>query len=91
MRNVLVAPSITDAALVRNLLMENGIESQLVEKIRGDWGVPYTEVWVLRDQDGDLAVQLIRRLHSESGQEDWSCAKCPEAFELCWRCGVARG
>jgi hypothetical protein len=94
MRNVLVAASITDAALVRNLLLENGIESQLVEKIRGDWGVPYTEVWVFNERDGDRAVELIRNLYSGSAQEDsWSCAKCAEtndaSFEVCWRCGAA--
>lgn len=92
MRNVFVASSLADAALIRNLLAQNGIESQAVEKLRGNIGTPYTEVWVLDDADGDRAVQLIKSLHVDAVAADpWSCVKCretnPASFEICWKCG----
>ena len=92
MRNVLVASTVTDAALVRNLLQQHGIESQLVDKIRGDWGLPYTDVWLLNEDDGARAVELIRDLYSTSPRIDpWTCSKCAElndaSFEICWNCG----
>jgi hypothetical protein len=40
MRNVFVASAVTDTGLIRNLLQQNGIESELVSKIRGDWVFP---------------------------------------------------
>lgn len=94
MRNVFVASSLADASLVRNLLSENGIESQAVEKLRGNIGTPYTEVWVLNDSDGDRAVRLIKQLNAESEGDPWKCADCgeenPPTFAVCWNCATAR-
>jgi hypothetical protein len=96
MRNVFVATSLADASLVRGLLHENGIEAQTVEKLRGNIGTPYTEVWVLSDADGDRALRLIRQLNAESdgSENSWSCNGCgeegPSSFEVCWNCGAPR-
>jgi hypothetical protein len=95
MRNVYVASSLADAALIRNLLSQNGIESQTVEKLRGNIGTPYTEVWVLDDADGDRAVRLIERLTADSADGDsWRCADCgeenPSTFAVCWSCGAVQ-
>jgi hypothetical protein len=93
MRTVLTAASHTDAAIVRNLLEEHGIPSSLIEA-RGYGGAPYTEVWVVRDEDSDRAVELIRALHSEAEGQSWDCGKCnennPSAFEICWKCSSPR-
>jgi len=94
MRNVFVASSLADASLVRNLLNENGIESQTVEKVRGNIGTPYSEVWVLNDSDGDRAVALIKQLNANSEGSPWQCADCgeenPPAFGFCWNCAAVR-
>ena len=95
MRNVFVATSLADATLVRDLLAVNGIESQTVEKLRGNIGTPYSEVWVVDDSDGEGALELIEALHAEPEQgRPWICPACSEsnasAFELCWQCGRER-
>ena len=94
MKAVLTAASHPDAALVRNMLERNGIPSSLIEH-RGHAGQPYTEVWVVRDEDSDRAVAAIRLLHSNAlDQGSWKCAKCeednPGTFEVCWKCGAAQ-
>jgi hypothetical protein len=93
MRTVLTAASQTDAAIVRNLLAEHGIPASLIEA-RGYAGVPYAEVWVVKDEDSDRAVEVIRALHSRSDGESWSCANCgennPSGFEICWKCARPR-
>lgn len=95
MRNVFVATSLADATHVSNLLHENGIESQTVEKLRGNIGTPYTEVWVIDEADGDRAIELIKQLNAESDEEDfWNCANCgeevPSSFGICWSCSSPR-
>lgn len=94
MRNVFVATSLADATLIKNLLSEHDIESQTVEKLRGNIGTPYTEVWVSDDADGDRALQLIEDLQAQPQNQTWKCASCGEvnasSFEICWKCGTAR-
>ncbi len=91
MRNVFVATSLADATLIKNLLSQHDIRSQTVEKLRGNIGTPYTEVWVSNDADGDRALQLIKELHTPSNAgEPWKCSGCgelnPLSFETCWKC-----
>ena len=93
MKAILTGASPTDAALVRNMLEENGIPSSLIEA-RGYAGQPYTEVWVVRDEDSERAIEAIRLLHSNARDEGtWKCSKCeednPGNFEVCWKCGAA--
>lgn len=83
------------AGLVRNLLTENDIECQTVEKLRGNIGTPYTEVWVLDDSDREQALRLIESLDVEPGAGDsWECDDCgetnPPAFAICWACSHER-
>ena len=91
MRNVFVATSLADATLIKNLLSEHDIRSQTVEKLRGNIGTPYTEVWALSDSDGDRAIQIISGLHSQLNAGDsWKCSGGgevnPPSFEICWKC-----
>jgi len=95
MRNVFVATSLADATLIQDLLAVNGIESQTVEKLRGNIGTPYSEVWVIDAADGERALGLIKALHAESENgQPWNCPACGEsnatAFGLCWQCGRER-
>lgn len=95
MRNVYVADTITDAGVIRNLLVEHGIECRLVEKATARYMAGATEVWVLDDERESEAVELIRRVMSRPVDErDWLCRKCkaanPATFESCWSCGARR-
>ncbi|RPI58513.1 MAG: DUF2007 domain-containing protein [Lysobacterales bacterium] len=94
MKAVLTAASHSDASLIRDALERRGIPTSLIEA-RGYGGVPYTEVWVDRDEDSPRAVEAIRKLHvHDPNQCKWTCADCaegnPDAFELCWKCGASR-
>ncbi len=94
MKAILTGASNTDAALVRNMLEESGIPSSLIEA-RGYAGQPYAEVWVVRDEDSERAIEAIRTLQANTrGQGTWWCSKCkednPGNFEVCWKCGAAQ-
>lgn len=94
-----------DATLVRSMLAESGIESQVVGgSIAGavgevPAGLPSAPgVWVSVDQ-ADTAQDLIRemehirRQHADTG-EVWNCTGCHEEvtvdFEICWNCQTPR-
>ena len=94
MKAILTGASNTDAALVRNMLEESGIPSSLIES-RGYAGQPYAEVWVVRDEDSERAIEAIRTLHANTrGQRNWRCSTCkednPGNFEVCWKCGATQ-
>ena len=96
MRNIFVAETVTEAAVVRNMLAANGIDARLVERSTSAYPELATEVWIPHDAHREQALELIRELYSKSAATDlWSCAACaepnPTQFELCWACGKARG
>lgn len=92
MRTVFTAPTTTEAAVVRNLLVRHGIYGRLVNRSFGRFGVPHAEVWVPEVEE-DRAMELVRELYSEPAEEEeaWRCRHCgesnPGSFELCWSCG----
>jgi hypothetical protein len=95
MKKVYTAQSTPDAGIVRNLLEENGIPTQLVERTFGAFGAPRSEVWVNRNEDQDRAAVLIDRFFArQESRSAWNCRKCrednPPAFDVCWQCGVER-
>ena len=95
MKSVFVGSTITDAAVVRNLLVASGIDALLVEKGSSAYPQLATEVWISRDDEQEQALELIRQLHSKAPDEgSWTCAACgepsPGTFELCWACGKTR-
>lgn len=95
MRNVFTAATMTDAAIVRNLLVQHGIDCQLVEKIISRYGSGNTEVWILDDRQEAQARRLIREVFSGPVRdEEWRCGKCKESnpgtFESCWACSAQR-
>ena len=87
-------PTITEAAVIHNLLTTNGIDAQLSEKASAGQAIA-TEVWVSRDDQADRAFELIKNMYSaEESEDSWSCGKCseqnPGSFDLCWNCGNMR-
>jgi hypothetical protein len=96
MRNIFTGSTITEAAVVRNLLASNGIEAQLVEKGAGAYPSLPTEVWISQDDQQHHALELIRDQYLNAvDQGSWICAHCgepsPMTFDLCWACGQASG
>ena len=96
MRNIFTGSTITEAAVVRNLLASNGIEAQLIEKGAGAYPSLPTEVWISQDDQQHHALELIRDQYlNAADQGSWICANCgepsPMTFDLCWACGQASG
>jgi hypothetical protein len=95
MRNVFVAETAADAAVVRNLLDANGIDAHLVETATSAYPALAAEVWIPRDDQRARALELIRNVYSKAAEHgSWPCANCvewnPAPFELCWACGHPR-
>jgi len=65
MRNVFQARTGIEAAVVRNMLVANGIDA-MVNRLGFTFiGTACSEVWVQRDEDGERAIELVRQLHSQ--------------------------
>jgi ribosomal protein L40E len=92
---IYVAASLSQAHLVQQMLLAAGIPSRVLnEHSGGALGElastsVWPEVWIDRDQQADLASQLITELESRADEEQ-ICATCgeinPSTFEICWRC-----
>ena len=102
MRKVHSALDSLAVANLRNLLLQEGIETEVrtpfLAAASGD--VPFTEcwsqLWVVDDEDHDRAMELIQAALAPraGGGRSWRCARCGEPvdseFETCWQCGAAR-
>lgn len=100
MKKLTSAPSAITIHHFRNLLMAEGIASEIRNEffggILGD--MPFTEtwpqLWVVNDLEYDRAKQLIDdSAREESPGDDWHCKQCGELnegqFAACWSCGTA--
>lgn len=103
-RKVFEYPTPLEVGLFDSILQSNGIptviKNQNLSSLAGD--VPYTtvfpELWVLDDNDYDVAVALLTDFRNErlapSTAPDWTCAKCGESvpgnFDACWHCETPR-
>jgi hypothetical protein len=65
MRNVFQSRTATEAQVVRNLLEQNGISAQLVEKAPSFIGIACSEVWITTD--ADAVRKTIPRLFNPVG------------------------
>jgi hypothetical protein len=73
MRNVFQAISYIEATIVSNMLVANGIDAT-VNRQGGPTrtGSVTTEVWVLHDDDGERAIELVRAfLSRQSGEYEY--------------------
>jgi hypothetical protein len=70
MRNVFQAISYIEATIVSNMLVANGIDAT-VNRQGGPTrtGSVTTEVWVLHDDDGEGAIELVRDFLSRQSKE----------------------
>jgi hypothetical protein len=97
MKKVYAAANIPEAYLVRDLLINAGVESRILnEHASGALGdVPmesaYPQVWIERDHQEHHARQIIDRYESSRrDQRVRTCARCGESspgpFDVCWNC-----
>lgn len=97
MRRVYKAENTFDAHLVRDRLLQAGIDAEVhglmltgaVGEIPAD---TRPSVWIADEDLYERARQLVLELERHSGEESgWRCSSCGEdngaAFEVCWRCG----
>lgn len=100
MIKVYTADNVLNVGLMRNLLSQNGIESELrnhhASSLLGE--VAYTSTWPelwVRDDFSDKAKIIIDdALKPNDNKEDWHCSSCrevsPSNFDVCWSCGASR-
>ena len=94
MRNVFQSEILADAAQVRNLLRDNGIDAQLLEGQSPYPTISCSEVWILRLEDRDRAIALVRSIYADRSKHSssWSCDACdelnPASFPSCWKCSA---
>jgi len=94
---VYTADNILEVGLMRSLLEQHGIASELrnqhTSSLLGE--VPYTSTWPELWTDTEFANQAKELIadaqkRDDSG-EDWACSSCealiPSNFDLCWQCG----
>lgn len=102
MKKVYSAQSALTVGNLRNLLVSQGIESEVripyLAAAGGD--LPLTEcwsqLWILDDADFDRAMKVISGALEPSAEtySTWKCPKCHEEvetqFDVCWQCGSFR-
>ena len=95
MRKVYYTLDLTEAVLLRDYFVQNGIGADVRNK--GAVRIPHegiaSEVWVADDVDTDEAKELIRTFHAQhkntarAAESKWRCPRCreenPGQFELC--------
>jgi len=92
-RTVFIAPTVTDAAIVKNLLAQHGIHCRIVERIVSRYAAGNTEVWILDDRREAEAKRLIREVFNNTAPDkEWRCGQCSESnpgtFFSCWSCST---
>lgn len=98
MLKVFTADNIVEVGLMRSMLAQHDIETELRNdhsaSVMGE--IPFTSVWPeiwVSQRYFDRAVELIKSLQRrELSGPDWRCSKCEEpnpiSFELCWQCAT---
>jgi len=100
MKKLTSAPTAITLHHFRNLLMAEGIASEIRNEFFGGilGEMPFTEtwpqLWVVNNLDFERAKQLIDgSVLDESPKESWRCKHCGEEnegqFAACWKCGSA--
>ena len=102
MKRVVEASSLFEANELRARLEAQGIDAFVFGgetfSTPGVNPLAFPSVWVANDADAERAQSLVARYLAEravmSRRAPWTCA-CGERhegqFEVCWRCGAARG
>ena len=98
MRKVTMAENLPAAYLLMQALQQHGIACEVFNQhamgAAGELPLTevYPEVWVLEDQDYELARKTIKEfeaLHQQQRPQQ-QCSACqewnPAGFEICWQC-----
>ena len=99
MERLYSAADLFEAYLIRDLLAEVGVRTQILnENAQGGMGeIPFTqtypEVWIERKGDLDRARRVIAAYESRSDTTKYvDCTHCgeqnPDNFETCWHCSA---
>jgi hypothetical protein len=102
MKKIFVSQSLLEVEMRKERLEQAGIrcmiKNQRSSSLAGE--IPFTEVfpelWVVQDDDYDLARQLLEEglILLPSNQDSWTCVGCGERHEsqfgTCWKCGQER-
>jgi hypothetical protein len=102
MRRVFSSNQISETVLVRDALLQHGVEAIIQNEQSGMAAVPEfrppADIWIRNDSDYDRAhrivVKMLATIDGKSQLPPWVCGNCseenPQAFELCWNCGHDR-
>lgn len=102
-RKVFHSNIISETVLVRDALLQHGIEATTQNEHSGYSAVPEfrppAEIWITNDADYGAARRLVEEtlatIDSKTEKLPWQCANCkaenPDSFEVCWSCGEERG
>jgi hypothetical protein len=103
MRKVFSSNEVSETMLVRDALIQQGVEVTIQNEHSGRSAVPAfrppSEVWVRRDDDYEnarrIVIDTIAALSSKSDTKPWVCSACGEenaqSFDMCWNCGRDKG
>ncbi len=104
MKKVFASEDRTTIEVVRNLLLQEKIETTVLNEASATamGGIPFfnlmPEVWALRDEDEPRALEIVGGFESGAAREAqsreaWTCPECGEEIEgqftECWNCHVA--
>ena len=101
-KKVYSAQSALTVGNLRNLLLREGIESEVripfLAAASGDLPMTecWSELWIVDHGDLERAMNLINASLAPGTQPyaSWKCGKCGEEvegqFEACWNCGSSR-
>ena len=96
MRKVYYTLDLTEAVLLKDHLLHNGVAASVRNK--GAVRIPYagtaSEVWIAHETDDAevrrLVAAFLREQKSAAAAAAWRCADCgeesPGEFEFCWKC-----
>ena len=102
MRKVFSSNEVSEAALIRDALVHQGVEVTIQNEHSGGSAVPGfrppAEVWVTHDDAYEdarrIVIDTISTLANKAELKPWACKGCgeenPQSFELCWSCGLVR-
>jgi Putative prokaryotic signal transducing protein len=97
--SVFKALNVAEAHLVKDLLLQEGIEATVTdehEPLAGLSIVPPDVMVRIEDEPHarEIVADYLRRRETKDIAPDWTCPNCgeqvPATFELCFRCGASR-
>lgn len=98
MLRIYQAQHVVEAYIVKHLLLQKGVESEVFyDDIHGSGLGPFMQasVWLIDHDDAGFARRLIREqeqtIRNTPADESYDCGQCgesnPASFEVCWSCG----